>query len=349
MQIAQIRRPSGWILCVGLWIGWSVGAANVFAEPTAPMCRLPLLQDAEAWERLPETTNPAGAPLPAWARALAGPLPRTTGALLELDYLYRTSDAYDPRLRAAMRWVAAEANQSEYGQQYAKADLQRAGVSAEELENPEATFASWPDKEQAALRLARKLTLAANTVTDAEMAELISSYGEEQVVAMVLQMAYANYFDRLVLALGVRVEPQGPFAPLDVRFAPPGEGESIAAERPELQESSPPAAEPLIEPGADWSAVGFEALLRGMEAQRERRGRIAVPAWEDVHARLPPGMYPRERPVRIQWSLVVMGYQPEMGPAWLKCLRTFAREAQQDRVFQETLFWVITRTIDCFY
>jgi len=30
-------------------------------------------------------------------------------------------------------------------------------------------------------------------------------------------------------------------------------------------------------------------------------------------------------------------------------MRTFGQEAKQDRVFEESLFWVVTRSIDCFY
>src|SRR5262245_14948506 len=71
--------------------------------------RVPLLSDAEAWRRLPEATEGAGKPLPAWARALAGALPRTTAAVLELDYLQRARSPLGPALRAKMRWVAARA------------------------------------------------------------------------------------------------------------------------------------------------------------------------------------------------------------------------------------------------
>ena len=44
-----------------------------------------------------------------------------------------------------------------------------------------------------------------------------------------------------------------------------------------------------------------------------------------------------------------MGYQPELAGAWFKCLRTFAEEAAQDRVCEESLLWVITASIRCFY
>ena len=44
-----------------------------------------------------------------------------------------------------------------------------------------------------------------------------------------------------------------------------------------------------------------------------------------------------------------MGYQPELAAAWSACTRAFGEEAKQDRVFEESLFWIVTRTIHCFY
>ena len=42
-------------------------------------------------------------------------------------------------------------------------------------------------------------------------------------------------------------------------------------------------------------------------------------------------------------------YQPELAAAWGNCTRAFAQEARQDRVFEESLFWVVTRSLECFY
>jgi hypothetical protein len=44
-----------------------------------------------------------------------------------------------------------------------------------------------------------------------------------------------------------------------------------------------------------------------------------------------------------------MGYQPELATGWSACTRAFGDEAKQDRVFEESLFWVVTRSITCFY
>jgi hypothetical protein len=85
-----------------------------------------------------------------------------------------------------------------------------------------------------------------------------------------------------------------------------------------------------------------------MEVQRERKPRVRVPTWEEVKKQLPADLQ-SARPVRIRWSLVCLGYQPELALAWSACTRAFGQEAKQDRVFEESLFWVVTRTQECFY
>src|SRR5262249_41843132 len=109
---------------------------------------------------------------------------------------------------------------------------------------------------------------------------------------------------------------------------------------------SAPAAEKVAD--KEWLALNHDALQKEMAKQKARPPRIRVPAWEEVRKVLPPG-YPKDRPTRIRWSLVCLGYQPELAAAWFKCIRTFGREANQDRVFEESLFWVITRSLHCFY
>src|SRR5579863_326636 len=167
------------------------------ASDSSP-CRVPLLSDEAAWERLPPVEQASRRSLPHWARALAGSLPRSTAAMLELDFLYRTSDAFDPKLRAKMRWVAARANRCAYSQEYAQADLIRSGGTAQDVEQLAAGSKDLPVAELAALAFARKMTLAASTVTDDEVRRLIDEFGERGVVAMVEQLAYANFQDRLV-------------------------------------------------------------------------------------------------------------------------------------------------------
>jgi alkylhydroperoxidase family enzyme len=308
--------------------------------------RVPLATVAEAWRALPETERGGGQPLPSWALALARSLPRTTAALLDLDRLQRTRSPLGPVLRGKMRWVAADANRCDYARACAAADLRRAGLDEAAIRSLPGDPARLPGHERAALEFARKLTLEADTVTDDDVAYLKSAFGDEKLAAMVLLLAYANFQDRLLLALGVPVEPGGPLPPVDVRFdrdrpAPPVPPRAAPAA------TGPPVPDRVDD--AEWAAVDFGQLQKGLEGQRARPGRIRVPTFEEVLKRLPPGVPAPKNPLRIKWSLVCLGYQPELAAAWSACTRAFGEEANQDRVFEESLFWVVTRTIHCFY
>jgi hypothetical protein len=76
------------------------------SEPSTELFPTPLSNEA-AWERLPPAIKGQGAPLPIWARQLAGFMPKTTASLLALDYAQRESNPIPPRLRAAMRYISA--------------------------------------------------------------------------------------------------------------------------------------------------------------------------------------------------------------------------------------------------
>jgi hypothetical protein len=52
---------------------------------------------------------------------------------------------------------------------------------------------------------------------------------------------------------------------------------------------------------------------------------------------------------KIGWSVVSLGYQPRLTMTWFDCMGTFSGEARMDPVFSSSLFWVVTRGLDCFY
>ncbi len=339
-----------------MWLGVSLLITVPVSEPatgassgSAAGPRIPLLSDAAAWKKLPPAEAGAGRPLPAWARALAGSLPQTTAALLELDHAYRTAGDLDPQFRAALRWVLARENRSAYGQAVAQADFRRAGGSLNKLNAALGPDGDWAASERAAFAFARKMACTAHTVTDAEVSRLREAFGEKRLVAIVLQIAYGNFQDHLTTILGLSAgEGDGP--PSEVRFQKPaGKDEKIpAAPRPKRAGTAGEDISLRIEDRA-WRELDFRSLQAKMESQRARAPRVRVPTWDEVVDAAPPGTLSRAKPSRVRWSLVVMGYQPRLGPAWLRCLRTFGPEAKQDRVLEESIFWVITRNLQCFY
>jgi alkylhydroperoxidase family enzyme len=340
--MTQTLHPRPLALLALALAGW-LGAAALLpaAAPPARRTFSPLSNDA-AWQRLPRP-NP---PLPAWARALVASLPRTTAAMLELDHLHRARNPLGAAWAGKLRWVAADEVSCTYARRYAEADLRRAGVGDEGLKSLAGDHGQLPKAQRAALTFARKLTRAAHTVTDDEVAELLEHFGVEKVVAMVHTLAFANFQNRILLALRVEVEPGGPLPPLEVRFDPDRLRKVPVPARPpwaEVRKAKPAA---LAGGLPDWAGRTFADLGKALEQQKGRKGRIPLPPAKRL-AQLPPQAKAQAK--RIVWSNVSMGYQPLLTRAWFDCMAAFGQEAKIDRVFGGTLFWVVTRTTECFY
>jgi alkylhydroperoxidase family enzyme len=351
-----IFRTRIWLLFALMLVpDWAWGAASA---------RVPVLTDREAWKKMTFIETENGRPLPVWIRALAVSLPKTAAAMLDLDYAQRSESTLPPRLRAKLRWLAADANRCDYAKAYARFDYVRAGGRAEDIDELPKQLDKLPEAERLALRLVKQLVEAAYTVTDEQMARLVELHGAKQVVAIVLVAAYANFQDRLLLALSVSVEPDGPLPPIKVRFRKPltaeksTEGKKEKAEEKKKEKPkrivSPPATNPPPLPDKlgdpEWNALPFDALRQRLDQQIARRqARIRIPDWETVHANLPADMPKRDKPIRIQWTLLTYGYQPRLTAAWLGGLRAFREESDLEPVFYESMFWVVTRSLQCFY
>jgi alkylhydroperoxidase family enzyme len=310
------------------------------------------LTDTEAWKKMmPYLDNEVNQRLPVWIRALAVSLPKTAAAMLDLDYAQRMDSTLPPRLRARLRWMAADANRCEYAKAYARFDYVRAGGKAEDIDQLPHRLDKLPEAERLALQLVRQLVEAAYRVSDEQIARLVELYGEKQVVAIVLVAAYANFQDRLLLALGSAIEEGGPLPPVQVRLrshaergAPAPRSGNVAAPTANL----PPIPEKLDDP--EWSSLSYDVLRERLSKQiARRRARIRIPSWETVRANLPDSVPKPDKPIRIQWSLLNLGYQPRLAQAWSAGRQAFREESDLDMVFYESMFWVVTRSVQCFY
>jgi alkylhydroperoxidase family enzyme len=344
----MIFRRTVWLLGVVL-LAPPVCRAESFA-------RVPIVSDAEAWKKMPHAEEGGGQRLPVWIRALAGTLPKTAAAMIDLDHAQRVESPLPPKLRAKLRWIAADANRCEYARAYARFDYLRAGGAAVDLDMLSRRLDQLPEAERQAAQLVRQLVEAAYTVSDAQVARLVELYGEKQLVAIVLLAAYANFQDRLLLALGVAVEPDGPLPPVKARFRkppPPDKSATAKKDRPPRKvtppaKNPPPVPEKMDDP--EWTAFSYESLKEKLNGQGARRqARIPIPDAERVRRNLPDSVSNRDKPMRIKWSILTYGYQPRLTAAWLGGLRAFQQESDLDMVFHESMFWVVTRSLQCFY
>ena len=310
--------------------------------------RLPLPSDDECWRRMPKPLAGGRGPLPNWAKALAAHAPRTAAAMLALDFAHRTQGPLDATLKGKLRWVVARANRCAYAMAYAVEDLQRTGADEAELRSLAALdFAI--DADCWALNFAWQLTGDAQAITDEQFRALVSHYGERSVAAMVLLVAYANFQDRLLLSLNLPMESVGPLAPTPVRFGPAAFSLEPPPQAPRSMQSLPDTDgdAPLVD-HHEWSKLDYATLQSRLELQRQRCSRVRVPTWAEVRPNVPAD-YPTEQPVSIAWALVCLGHVPELALPWNAAARMFWAEMPQDRVYEESLFWVQSRVRQCSY
>ena len=328
-----------------LRIRWLIAVAALSFSPVIAMgadtsARLPVLTNDDAWKRLP------GAPstpqqLPMWARMYAGPMPLATSAMLELDAMHRTGDRLAPRARALIRWSAADANACEYSKAVAVRDFPELPKL---LANPDRLEIG----ERAAMLFARKMMLRAYAVTDEEFKAVHDAFGEEPTVAIVSMLAFASFHDRLILAMNAPLEPDGPPPPLMVKFERPKPkphpmGADMIGKTGRVANASKGLAN-----DDEWLRMTFRDLRNNLDQQRERSGRIRVPSKAEVTKRLGEG-HPALWQNDILWSRVCNGFQPELTAAWFECVTQFRQESKLDRVFEQCIFWVVTRSLQCFY
>jgi alkylhydroperoxidase family enzyme len=308
---------------------------------------VPVLSDAECWSKMPETESGGSGPLPVWAKAVAVQLPRTAAAMLVLDHAQRTQSPVDPALRAAMRWVVAHANRCAYSEAVALADARRAGADESTIQAVTGGPETWPAAWRDALQFAFLHTTAAPTIPDELFARLVATYGQHQAAAMVLLGAYGNFQDRLILGWNLPLEESGPLAPIAVSFVP-GSFQSQPVLPPQADLKPLEAHGPsVVADDPTWGALSYDDLQSRLERQRSRTPRLPVPTWDEIRGRIPPEF--AARPTRIVWNLVGFGYAPELAAPWSRATRTMWAEAPNDRVLEESLFWVQTRAIQCNY
>ena len=329
---------------------------NVRGSESNRAATVAALTDTEAWKNMtPYLDKVSSQHLPLWIRALAVSLPKTAAAMLDLDYAQRVESTLPPLLRAKLRWIAADANRCNYAKAYARFDYIQAGGKAEDIDTLPKQLDKLSEAERLALLLVRQLVEAAYSVSDEQVARLVDLYGEKQAVAIVLVAAYANFQDRLLLALGASVEENGPLPPLKVQLRPVDpHGNGHAKKDKPNRSVTPPAASPPPIPekldDPEWTALPFDTLSERLTKQIARRkARIRIPTWEQVREQYPPDIAKPGKPVRIQWSLLAFGHQPRLSLAWSRGLRAFGAESDLDPVFRESMFWVVTRSLQCFY
>lgn len=268
-------------------------------------------------------------------------------------------------LASVARYSVAEFHRSNYGKRLAVADLVRRNrkVVADSLISDPSKL---PPLALEVYQFANQMASLGSSLTDAKYQSLRNQVGDEAMVGLVLRIAQGCFQDRMFCALGIAEDADANDIPIEIHFVDslPNGSNTPSANRSDDEKmlasveadksisaatakQSSSKLDKVVDDKSGWDDLDADALQSRLTQQRDREPRIAVPEWDAISARIPKDLY--RRPLRIRWSRVVVGYQPKLGPAWIKCLRVFEQEAHQNRVFEESVFWVVTRGLKCFY
>lgn len=265
--------------------------------------------------------------LPAWAEALAAPLPATTFRLLALDDRHRAAHPLGAAVSAVVRERVARHLGCATLVRTAEQDL--AAVPASERN---------ADAEAIAGAFAAAMAAAPQAIPDDVHARAEQRFGPAGVVALVHSVAYANFQSRLLHGLGLADGPAATRLPVAADAAPP---DVPPPERPATANPTTTSLAP-----ANWTAGAAADMRSRMERQQRATPRLPLPADEQLAQ---ASERERGQAARIVWSRFGYGYQPELTRGWITALHTFYREAKVDPIVENSVFWVVTRSNDCFY
>jgi alkylhydroperoxidase family enzyme len=111
-------------------------------------------------------------------------------------------------LKAEAAWLTARHNRAWYALDHACKQLRGIGWTDDEifqLDDP-ATCPKLNDAERGALELVRKLTVAPQFITDADIERLQGPWSDQQIAELVFVTCAANQFDRFTEALGLPLD-----------------------------------------------------------------------------------------------------------------------------------------------
>lgn len=126
-----------------------------------------------------------GAPAP---KVVIEPDPAVT-----LDYGFKTR----------LFWIASRVNNCQYCLGHQESKLLAVGMTDDDLARLDSDWSGFPENEQAAFTLARKLTLAPGSLSDADVAACLEHFTPKEVLEMSLSIGGNNAINRWKEGIGV--------------------------------------------------------------------------------------------------------------------------------------------------
>jgi alkylhydroperoxidase family enzyme len=259
---------------------------------------------------------------------------------LTLDYGFKTR----------LFWIASRVNNCQYCLGHQESKLLAVGMTDDQIANLDLDWSKFPENEQAAFALARRLTLEPQLLSDADIDSCRKYYSDTQILEMVLSVAGNNAINRWKEGVGVpQSRTGGSF------------GASNTEEHSYLTETNPfLASKPSSILDGNWitespklvptefnlSKVNhLPSLEKGLELVRSRAPRLPVKSNEETRAVFSDLNLPDITP---NWIRVLANF-PIAGKRQLLAFQVAEKELDLSPLTRARLAWVIARQNGAWY
>ncbi len=275
-----------------------------------------------------------GAPTP---KVVIEPDPAVT-----LDYGFKTR----------LFWIASRVNNCQYCLGHQESKLLAVGMTDDDLARLDSDWSDFPESEQAAFTLARKLTLAPGSVSDADVAACLAHFTPKEVLEMSLSIGGNNAINRWKEGIGVAQAGNGGnsgwaqasaggvhsyLTPTSDRF------DSIASAVAILSSAKP--GDDLVATASPLPLPSAEAMAAGIAAARSRKPRL--PLVQEAQAREILGAIAPEG--KIPSWMRLLAHFPLAGPRMVKAFELTAAAPGLSQLDKARIAWTVARRNAAWY
>jgi alkylhydroperoxidase family enzyme len=247
----------------------------------------------------------------------------------------------DPAYKTMLFWIVSRSNNCVYCMGHQEVILVAAGVSEDRIAGLDGDWSEYTLAERAGFGLARKMTVAPHTITDADIAAVREHFTANQALEIITTVAGFNAMNRWTGPLRLTQEPFREFlTPTSPRYS-----SSITKVGPVPPGSSSPRCAPV---GAPRPALeGRGAVEQKLAECRARKSRFALVEESAARALLPANAFPTDRPLPY-WVRLLANF-PRGGPAKIAGLLASQTKGNLPAKLKARLAWVSARADRAWY
>jgi alkylhydroperoxidase family enzyme len=259
-----------------------------------------------------------------------------------LDYGFKTR----------LFWIASRINNCQYCLGHQESKLLAVGMTDDDLARLDTDWSGFPEHEQAAFALARKLTLAPGSLTDADIDECLTHFSGKEILEMALSVGGNNAINRWKEGIGVAQAGNGG----NSGWAQAGSNGVHSYLTPTANRfdtiASAVAILSSVKPGDDLVATAIptplpsaEEIAAGLATARSRSARL--PLVDETEARsvlgdgAPAGAIPH-------W-MRLLAHFPLAGPRMVKAFDLTAAAPGLSPLEQARVAWTVARRNQAWY